>query len=245
MTGRFDRLSLNLKSLTAEDRAVGVAVGAVLAGAIGLSVFNPLPGASATAETPAQAAAAQGTSSEGAVSATAEARREGFRVAPHRVKASEVIKMAESQIGVHEGAGGMTKYHRWYVSTPHAKATASRDGGRVAEYNGASWCNMFVSWVGAQVGAQGMGWDAYTVQHATWFKKSGKWGTTPKPGAVVFFDFKDGRSGGISGIEHVGFVKKDNGDGTITTVEGNTGNAVKEKVRKESQVVGYGYPDYR
>ena len=144
-----------------------------------------------------------------------------------------------------EGKGGATKYHKWYVSTPHAAKTAERDGGVVAAYNGAQWCNMFVSWVGAQVGAKDMGWDAYTVQHASWFKKTGRWGTTAKPGAVVFFDWQGGRSGGIGGIEHVGLVVKDNGDGTIDTIEGNTDNAVKRKVRQTSQVVGYGYPDYK
>ncbi|TDD90138.1 CHAP domain-containing protein [Actinomadura rubrisoli] len=249
MTGRFDRLSIS--SLTPEDRAVGVAVGAVLIGAVGLSVFNPLAGDRATAETRAQAAAVadQGVgsseSSHVRTVSTTEARREGFKVAPHRVKASEVIKVAESQVGIREGKGGETKFHKWYISTPHAAQTAKRDGGNVAEYNGASWCNMFVSWVGAQTGAKDMGWDAYTVQHAKWFKGEGRWGTTPKPGAVVFFDWKNGRSGGIEGIEHVGLVVKDNGNGTISTVEGNTGNAVKRKIRKESQVVGYGYPDYK
>ncbi|WP_084265578.1 CHAP domain-containing protein [Actinomadura macra] len=248
MTGRFDRLSL--ASFSPEDRAVGVAVGAVLAGAVGLAVFNPLSGDRATAETPAQAAAVSHVSSGKSakttkLSAAAEARREGFKVAPHRVKPSEVIKMAESQVGVREGKGGGTKYHKWYISTPHAAETARRDGGAVADYKGAQWCNMFVSWVGAQVGVKDMGWDAYTVQHATWFKKAHRWGTTAKPGAVVFFDWKDGRSGGIGGIQHVGLVVKDNGDGTINTVEGNTGDAVKRKVRKTSQVVGYGYPDYR
>ena len=39
--------------------------------------------------------------------------------------------------------------------------------------------------------------------------------------------------------------KKDNGDGTITTIEGNTGNGkVEERVRPTSQVAGYGYPEY-
>ncbi|WP_242902380.1 CHAP domain-containing protein [Actinomadura terrae] len=253
MTGRFDRLSTSLSRLSPEDRAVGTAVGAVLVGALGLAVFNPLASGSATAETPARAASLAHVGGKAAhaekagapaVSQAAEARREGFKVPPHRVQAKEVIKMAESQVGIREGKGGNTKFHKWYMSTPHAAETAKRDGGAVSEYKGASWCNMFVSWVGAQVGAKDMGWDAYTVQHATWFKKEGRWGQTAKPGAVVFFDFKDGRSGGIDGIEHVGFVVKDNGNGTISTVEGNTGDAVKQKIRQKSQVVGYGYPDY-
>ncbi|WP_021594579.1 CHAP domain-containing protein [Actinomadura welshii] len=250
MTGRFDRLSL--KRFTPEDKAVGVAVGAVLAGAIGLGVAAPLADGSAVAETAAQAASAK----KGAVSAesgqakgttmsAAEARREGWKVPPHAVKPAEVIKLAKSQVGIDEGKGGQTKFHKWYVSTPHAKATAQRDGGfSVKAYNGAQWCDMFVSWLGAQTGVQNMGWDAYTVKHATWFKDTGRWGQKAKPGAVVFFDWDKGSGGRIGGIDHVGLVVKDNGDGTVKTVEGNTGNAVQEKVRQKSQIVGYGYPDY-
>jgi cell wall-associated NlpC family hydrolase len=100
---------------------------------------------------------------------------------------------------------------------------------------------MFVSWVGQQVGARGMGQDAYTVEHAKWFQKSGRWGTIPKPGAVVFFAWN---GGGTDGIDHVGLVVKDNGDGTIKTVEGNTGNAVMVRDRATDSVVGYGYPQY-
>jgi hypothetical protein len=156
--------------------------------------------------------------------------------------AKDVIKLAEKQVGISEGKGGQTKFHDWYVGTENARLTAKRDGGNVSAYNGAQWCNMFVSWVGAQTGVKGMGWDAYTVQHAMWFKKTGRWGKVAKPGAVVFFAWN---GGGIGSINHVGLVVKDNGDGTIKTIEGNTGNAVKEKTRDKSQVAGYGYPDYR
>ena len=38
---------------------------------------------------------------------------------------------------------------------------------------------MFVSWVGEQAGIRPqMGWDAYTVTHAKWFKDNHHWGTT-------------------------------------------------------------------
>ncbi|GGU05096.1 CHAP domain-containing protein [Actinomadura citrea] len=253
MSGLFDRLSLN--RLSPEDKAVGVAVGAVLAGAVGLSVVNPLAGGRAVADTSTQTAvvAEQGTTAHKsskaktvkAENAAAEARREGFKVPPHAVKPAEVIKLAQKQVGIHEGKGGETKYHKWYVSTPQAKATAKRDGGfSVKEYNGAQWCNMFVSWLGAQTGVKNMGWDAYTVQHASWFKQTDRWGHTAKPGAVVFYDWQDGSKAGIGDIDHVGIVVKDNGNGTISTIEGNTDNAVQKKVRDKSQVVGYGYPDY-
>ena len=247
MTGRFNRLSLN--RFSTEDKAVGTAAGAVLAGAVGLAVLNPLTGGSAEAEAPVRAAnavAEQSTASKGSAEmTTAEAKKAGYKVPPRAVKASEVIDLAEKQVGISEGKGGQTKFHDWYVSTPHAKATAKRDGGfSVKAYNGAQWCDMFVSWLGAQTGTKNMGWDAYTVKHATWFKKTDRWGKTAKPGAVVFFDWKNGSRGTIGGIDHVGLVVKDNGDGTVKTIEGNTDDKVQKKTRSKSQVVGYGYPDY-
>ena len=40
----------------------------------------------------------------------------------------------------------------------------------------------------------------------------------PKPGDIVFFDFP----GGSEIADHVGIVVKDNLDGTVVTVEGNS-----------------------
>jgi len=163
-----------------------------------------------------------------------------------KVSADQVLEIASKQIGVRENTwGGGTKFHSWYMSSPRAKETLARDGGKsVYEYANAPWCAMFVSWVGEMAGIRPtMGWDAYTVTHAKWFKDNGHWGTTPTPGALVYFDWARGKS--LGGIDHVGFVKKDNGNGTITTIEGNTGNGVvEERVRPVSQVVGYGYPVY-
>ena len=62
---------------------------------------------------------------------------------------------------------------------------------------------------------------------------------SPQPGDVVLFDW--GRNGCN---DHVGFVVKDNGNGTITTLEGNTsgdagGSCVAIKIRDRSEVYGY------
>jgi cell wall-associated NlpC family hydrolase len=157
--------------------------------------------------------------------------------------AEDVIKLAEKQIGIKEGKGGNTKFHKWYINSDYGKRTAERDGGKVTDYKGAAWCDMFVSWIGEKTGAKGMGTDAYTVSHAKWFKDHDRWGKKARPGAVVFFAWDGSKS--IGAIEHVGFVVKDNGNGTITTVEGNTGNSVDKKIRPKSEVAGYGYPEYR
>ncbi|WP_245679161.1 CHAP domain-containing protein [Actinomadura hibisca] len=163
--------------------------------------------------------------------------------ATRKPTAQDAVKLAVAQTGTKEDARGKTRFQSWYMTTARAQQTVKRDGGSIKAYADAQWCDMFVSWVGAGIGlGDQVGADAYTVEHARWFKKQGRFGRTPKPGAVVFFDWRGGRS--IDGIVHVGMVIKRNADGTVSTVEGNTGNAVRLKTRRADQIVGYGYPGY-
>ena len=202
----------------------GVVVGAVAVGAV-------VAGSAAVSAAPIDQSGRTGAHS------AAEADS-GARLAT----AGAVVSLAEKQVGIKADASGQTKFHQWFESTPDAKQLARRDGGNVKDYKGAAWCDMFVSWVGAQAGVKHMGRDAYTVAHAKWFQKTHRWGEKPTPGAVVFFSWN---GGGTEGIDHVGLVVKDNGDGNITTVEGNTtGDVVAKKIRPTSEVVGYGYPEY-
>jgi CHAP domain-containing protein len=156
--------------------------------------------------------------------------------------AADTLKVALSQVGTVENAAGGSKFNQWFMSSPYARAGVARDGGSISDYADASWCDMFVTWVGAQARVKGMGGDAFTPSHARWFRDQGRWGHVPRPGAVVFFSWN---GGGIGDIDHVGLVVKDNHDGTIRTVEGNTDDAVKLRTRSTGTVVGYGYPDYR
>ncbi|XVQ12381.1 CHAP domain-containing protein [Spirillospora sp. CA-255316] len=259
--------TLALRGRAAAGVAGGVALGALTLGSAVGAVASADPSTGASGATGAVAGAAvagkngQGTvrseglaEKAGSTAQNAEAARsepgkgnnkgESARAAKSAKSASarQVLKLAEKQVGISEGSGGQTKFHDWYVKSEAAKLTAARDGGSVSSYNGAQWCNMFVSWLGAQTGVKGMGADAYTVAHAKWFEKTGRWGQKAKPGAVVFFAWN---GGGIEGIEHVGLVVKDNGDGTIDTIEGNTSNKVMKKTRDKATVAGYGYPDYR
>lgn len=207
-----------------------VAAGAVLslAGVFGFTSLAP----SAQADTkPANSAQ------------VAPASKAGGQSAEVGASAQDVIKLARTQVGTHEDASGNSKFNDWYAGSPLGEQNAHRIGAKSASvYKGQSWCDMFVSWLGQHTGTKGMGADAYTVSHAKWFKKTGRFGDTPKPGAVVFFAWN---GGGVKGVEHVGIVVKDNHDGTIKTIEGNTGDAVKQKVRDTSTVAGYGYPQYR
>ncbi|WP_405085293.1 CHAP domain-containing protein [Microbispora sp. NBC_01389] len=203
--------------------------------------------ASAVAITPPAAQAADNPVSGKAPAAAAAAAPSLTDIAARlpKVGPQDVIKLAASQVGISENAaGGGTKFQEWYMTSPRALETLARDGGALGDYENAPWCDMFVSWVGQRLGIQPvMGADAYTVEHARWFAEHGRWGRTPKPGAVVFFSWSGSKA--IGDIKHVGFVVKDNGDGTIRTVEGNTGNgAVEARTRPAWQVAGYGYPVY-
>lgn len=192
------------------------------------------------AKTPKPSAPSPGKSAKG----EPEPAAAGPQAAASRPTADQAIALARSQVGVKEDGGGETKFQQWYMSTSRAQQTLARDGGSLGGYSDANWCDMFVSWVGEQIGfTDQIGSDAWTVAHARWFQEHGRWGTEPKPGAIVFFAWDGGKK--VTDIRHVGMVIKKVGDGTVQTVEGNTGNAVKVKVRSAADIVGYGYPDYK
>jgi surface antigen len=232
----------------------GVAVGGALVAMIAATVSVSDGGTPRSGPSLAVAAANQESSTdflaaeptaEHPIEPRAKAKKAPARPQHRSVKAEDVIKLAEKQVGIGEtnGAGGGTKFQDWYADTNRAQQTVERDGGTPAAYKDAAWCVMFLSWVGNQLDFNDqIGEDAWTIAHANWFKERGRWGTTPKPGAVVYFDWDGGKS--IDGIDHVGLVTKVNDDGTVNTVEGNISDAVVSKVRSTDKVVGYGYPDY-
>lgn len=130
------------------------------------------------------------------------------------------------------------------------KEYAARHGD---EFLKASWCDMAITYWARHSGnadAVLLGGDrAYTVWHAEDFQKAGRWhaGTAArvdaaKPGDIVFFDW--GASNSISAIDHVGVVEKALGDGRVQTIEGNTSDACKRRVRGADVIAGYGRPDY-
>ncbi|WP_245974777.1 CHAP domain-containing protein [Thermomonospora umbrina] len=233
---------------------------ALVAGAVAttaLTVATQVPSPSAAAAIAEQGAKApNGARAELLADANAEvkaakkgekkAKREGKTLtATKMVKAENIIALAKSQVGHSEDGAGKSKFGRWYAGTERAKETMQRDagGGSPKIYEDAAWCSMFISWLGDRTGfTDQMGADAWTIEHAEWFKDKGRWGTEPKPGAVVFFDWDGGKS--MDAIDHVGLVTKNLGDGEFATVEGNSNDAVESKTRGTDKVVGFGYPDY-
>jgi CHAP domain len=114
----------------------------------------------------------------------------------------------------------------------------SNNGARIAEYRTATagsgvgpWCAYFCSWVTAQAGVpigangQGEGWVPAVQQ---WADQSGKWipagQGAPQVGDLVVFD-----RGNDGVLDHIGVVTQVADDGTITTVEGNSSDAVSQR----------------
>jgi hypothetical protein len=161
-------------------------------------------------------------------------------------KIDDFLAVAQKEVGTAETGNNLTKY------------------GEFTKHNGQPWCGSFVMWCAAQV-KQPMPNVVWTPGGVTAFQGMGAWanGATakPKPGDIVFFDFIEGGAK----VEHVGIVLKDNGDGTVTTIEGNTspehktkgsqanGGEVAERIRaykKDNKrkltayIVGFGTPKW-
>lgn len=108
------------------------------------------------------------------------------------------------------------------------------------------WCACFVSWCADQCGYIESGLVpkfAGCVDGANWFKSNGKWQNRtyePKAGDIIFFDWE-----GDGTTDHVGIVEKCE-NGTVYTVEGNSGDACKQRQYAvgSSNIYGYGITAY-
>ena len=108
------------------------------------------------------------------------------------------------------------------------------------------WCACFVSWCADQCGYIESGLVpkfAGCVDGANWFKSNGKWQDRtyePKAGDIIFFDWE-----GDGTTDHVGIIEKCE-NGTVYTVEGNSGDACKQRQYAvgSSNIYGYGIPAY-
>jgi hypothetical protein len=159
-----------------------------------------------------------------------------------------IIEVAKKEIGTIEGPkDNETKYGKWSGA------------------NFQAWCQSFVSWCAFTSGLDPKKYPktASTVAASDFFKKNNRWADArnddPTPGDWIFFDFPDD---GVNRISHVGICIKNNGDGTIQVIEGNTSGTAKgdqrnggmcvEKTRAYvknkkgilNAVVGWGRPVY-
>jgi hypothetical protein len=101
--------------------------------------------------------------------------------------------------------------------------------GAFTKANFLPWCGSFVMWTANQAGVKVPN-VVYTPAGVAAFKKMNKWvpvkGNKPQPGWVVFFDFPGGAD-----IDHVGWVYKDNGDGTKQVCDLDTGDCYTVRER--------------
>src|SRR6266545_8261325 len=106
--------------------------------------------------------------------------------------ASGMLAAARSKIGYREGHDNDTAFGAWFGM------------------NHVPWCDIFVSWCAAHSDNQpAVGKFALCRAHAAWFKNKGRFGHTPRAGAIVFFSFTGGAP------SHVGIVESVNSDGSI------------------------------
>lgn len=139
-----------------------------------------------------------------------------------------IVEIALSQLG---NVGGQP-YWSWYGF-----------GGRV------EWCACFVSWCAEQGGYIEAGVIpkfSLCSDGVTWFKQHGQWqdrNYEPAPGDIIFFDWtRDGQDGNA---DHVGIVERVE-NGTVYTVEGNSGDACRQRSYTIGyyEILGYGVPAY-
>ena len=137
----------------------------------------------------------------------------------------EIVTVALSQVGNTGGA----PYWSWYGFNSRVE-----------------WCACFVSWCANECGYIDSGVIpkfAGCVQGANWFKERGLWqdgSFTPSAGHIIFLDWN-----GDGEADHVGIVERSE-DGVIHTVEGNSGDACKQKKYPVGSNIihGYGTPVY-
>ena len=138
---------------------------------------------------------------------------------------SEIVNVALSQVG---NIGGQP-YWSWYGFE-----------GRV------EWCACFVSWCANECGYIDTGVIpkfAGCVLGSQWFMDRGQWqdgSFEPSAGHIIFFDWE-----GDGVTDHTGIVQKCE-NGTVYTVEGNSGDTCRTKTYPvgSSVIYGYGIPAY-
>ena len=137
----------------------------------------------------------------------------------------EIVSVALSQVG---NVGGQP-YWSWYGFNSRVE-----------------WCACFVSWCANECGYIENGIIpkfAGCIQGSEWFMERGQWqdgSFTPEAGSIIFFDWE-----GDGLTDHVGIVERVE-NGTVYTVEGNSGDACRQNSYSigSSVIYGYGIPAY-
>ena len=157
-----------------------------------------------------------------------------------RVKASQVVALARTQIGVEATNVKRCKYNDWFY-------------GVNVSGSGYDWCEVWIQWLFDQLNASDMIYikTANCGAQGQAFQKRGKLVTKDyKFGDIMFFHWDNEKSNWVSGcysLDHVGIVEKVNSNGSYTTIEGNTGGGngkVMRRTRWPSEISCACRPDY-
>jgi hypothetical protein len=154
---------------------------------------------------------------------------------------NQVLQIAQRELGVKEkGDSNIVKYGEWYGH----------------DFNGQSWCAMFVSYCLSDAGLQTYietekGFH-YTPNGAKWFKEQKRWFKDPLPGDIVFFDWQNETDSIPGAANHVAFFVAKTKKGQIITIDGNNppddksnGGEVRYQIRPlDFTVMGFGRPAY-
>lgn len=142
---------------------------------------------------------------------------------------TEIVAVAFSQLG-NVGGG---PYWSWYGFSQREE-----------------WCACFVSWCANECGYIDAGIIprfAGCIAGSDWFKERGQWAENtaePSPGTIIFFDWDD-ENGQDGEADHVGIVERVE-DGRVYTIEGNSGDQVRQNSYPVGyyEIYGYGLPAY-
>lgn len=151
-------------------------------------------------------------------------------------KRAEVLRWAESQLGVLEWPSGSNKvkYNDWFWGSGNYGASAA-------------WCMAFVQWVFARAGLPLPVKTASCTVLANFARTHGQWVATGfKPGDILFTHW--GKDATVT--EHVGIVKEVRGN-VVVVYEGNTsllkqanGGGVMQRNRAAANITGAYRPWY-
>lgn len=141
--------------------------------------------------------------------------------------AQRMVGLAQAELAknVHETPAGSNR-------SPDITRYETATAGAIA---GQPWCAYFASYIareaGVPLGDSGQGYGRVNdIQ--SWAQRTGRMrpsGQSPEPGDLMLFP--DGA--------HVGIVESVNPDGTLTTIEGNESDAVKEVQHRVNEAAGY------
>ena len=154
--------------------------------------------------------------------ATALAAAQHAHAAQGRGSAALIVSLAQRELarGVHEIPDGSNR-------SPDIRRY---DRATVGSMYGAPWCAYFASYIAKQAGVPigyggaGIGYVPYIRE---WARATGRVRRTPKPGYLITFP------------EHVGIVEHVYANHTLSSIEGNAGNAVRREYHSWGEAVDY------